>query len=197
MTGTMTQETIIDTIRPMATSGFLQSVLSQFNRKGYLTQNQWNVLERIADEKINPKPKVVLDFAAIITLFNTAATHLKFPKIRLQLKNGDRVVLSRAGMRAKQPGTINVTNGGKFGEPDNKWYGRINLNGVFQSSNDCTEEIQELLMTFSRDPEGVATSHGRLTGNCCFCGRSLTDERSTDVGYGPTCASHFGLNWGD
>ena len=32
---------------------------------------------------------------------------------------------------------------------------------------------------------------------CCFCNRALEDERSTAVGYGPICAGHFGLAWGN
>ena len=52
------------------------------------------------------------------------------------------------------------------------------------------------LKAFAADPETVAAQYGSLTGNCCFCGRKLTDDRSTNVGYGPVCADKFGLNWG-
>src|SRR6185436_1560785 len=43
----------------------------------------------------------------------------------------------------------------------------------------------------------AAVAHGHTTGNCSFCARDLTDPRSTSVGYGPICAQHFGLPWGD
>jgi len=150
---------------------------------------------RIADDIRNPKPKLVLDFAAIISLFTTAAAHLKYPKVRLALEDSE-IVLSRAGQRSRQPGTINVTNGERYEEPDNRWYGRIALDGTFQRSRDCTDEIAELLEAFSGDPAGIAAAYGKLTGNCCFCGRRLSDERSTDMGYGPTCASNYELAWG-
>jgi len=42
-----------------------------------------------------------------------------------------------------------------------------------------------------------AARFGAITGQCVFCGRRLTDERSIAVGYGPTCASHNGLPWGE
>lgn len=38
---------------------------------------------------------------------------------------------------------------------------------------------------------------GLLYGQCVFCSRTLTDERSIAVGYGETCASHNGLPWGE
>ena len=178
-------------------SVFVMSVLGQFERQGSLSQPQWDAIARIADDIRNPKPKVVLDFAAIIALFTAAADHLKYPKVRLALRDLSEIVLSRAGQRARQPGTINVTNGGRFGEPDNRWFGRIGTDGAFQRARDCTDEVAELLVRFSGDPAGVATAYGKLTGNCCFCGRSLSDARSTDMGYGPVCARNFGLVWGN
>jgi len=183
-------------IRERATGEFVRSVCDQFTRRGALSDPQWAAVYRIADDIRNPKPKLVLDFAAIIAIFTAAVAHLKYPKVRLALRDLSEIVLSRAGERARQPGTINVTNGGRFGESDNCWYGRIALDGTFQESRDCTDEIAELLVDFSGDPAGIAAEHGKLTGNCCFCGRKLSDERSTDVGYGPTCASNFGLVWG-
>jgi hypothetical protein len=42
-----------------------------------------------------------------------------------------------------------------------------------------------------------AARFGKLWGSCVFCSRLLTDERSVTVGYGPICAEHNGLPWGD
>lgn len=41
-----------------------------------------------------------------------------------------------------------------------------------------------------------AARFGHLYGSCVFCGRTLTDERSIKVGYGPICADHNSLPWG-
>jgi hypothetical protein len=42
-----------------------------------------------------------------------------------------------------------------------------------------------------------AAEFGHVTGQCVFCSRLLTDERSLAVGYGPVCASKNGLAWGE
>lgn len=42
-----------------------------------------------------------------------------------------------------------------------------------------------------------AARFGHLTGTCVYCQRRLTDERSIRVGYGPTCATNYGLPWGE
>lgn len=41
-----------------------------------------------------------------------------------------------------------------------------------------------------------ASKFGHVTGQCVFCARRLTDERSIAVGYGPVCAEHNALPWG-
>lgn len=41
-----------------------------------------------------------------------------------------------------------------------------------------------------------AAKFGHLYGQCVFCSRTLTDERSIEVGYGPVCADHHALPWG-
>ena len=58
------------------------------------------------------------------------------------------------------------------------------------------DKITDLLTRFAADPAKVASEHGALTGSCCFCNKALKDERSTQVGYGSTCAKHYGLPWG-
>lgn len=42
-----------------------------------------------------------------------------------------------------------------------------------------------------------ASRFGKVTGQCINCGRGLTDERSLQVGYGPTCAANNGWPWGE
>jgi hypothetical protein len=41
-----------------------------------------------------------------------------------------------------------------------------------------------------------AAAFGHETHRCVFCVRTLTDDRSTEVGYGPVCAARYGLPWG-
>jgi Family of unknown function (DUF6011) len=41
-----------------------------------------------------------------------------------------------------------------------------------------------------------AAAFGKDTGHCCACARTLTDDRSVSVGYGPVCAAKYGWPWG-
>ena len=58
-------------------------------------------------------------------------------------------------------------------------------------------DIEATLLAFLANPEATAKAYGKLTSNCSFCGKELSDERSIRAGWGPTCAENFGLPWGD
>lgn len=146
-----------------------------------------------------PAPKAsveVGDLGAILALFATAKSHLKRPAIVLGVAGvAPGVKLSVAGPAAKAPGSINVATAEPFGA--NTWFGRITTAGVFEPSRQETPAaLVPALRSFACDPAGEAAKHGKLTGACCFCNKPLTDERSTAVGYGATCAKHYGLPWG-
>ena len=174
------------------------SLLNQLDQRG-LTDKQLSYVGALADRSVAPAKIVEINgMSAVIELFDRAAENLQFPKTRLAFANGDPLVLSRAGTRARLPGTVNVTDGGSYGS--NTWYGRITRDGKFEPNRriapDQIAAAVEILTELGADPEAVAASYGKRFGNCCFCNRDLTDARSTEVGYGPTCASHFGLAWG-
>lgn len=140
------------------------------------------------------RASINVSVAGVFALFEQAISNkLKYPKIRLQTCDGSPVVLLRAGDKSKYTGQIMVTDGRPYGA--NTYYGRVDTAGTFFPAS-LSSEVQNLLMRLSADPAGVASEYGRLTGNCCFCGLKLTDQRSTAVGYGPICADKFGLAWG-
>ena len=191
------EKTAVIEILGIVYSEFARDLVRRFRNNG-LSPKQWYWAIKNAGEALagnNGEEELELDFAAMIALFTTAAEHLKYPKVRLQTADGQEVCLGRAGNRSKNPGAINVTDGKPYGE--NKWFGRIDKNGHLSASRQCDDDVTDLLQRFSTDPAGVAADYGKLTGNCCFCRRQLTDERSTDVGYGPVCAGHFNLPWGE
>jgi hypothetical protein len=137
-----------------------------------------------------------LDMTGVNALFDKAsASGLKWPKIRLITPAGQNVALGRAGDRSKYKGQVMVTDGGPFGS--NVYFGRVDQAGEYHPTDQSTPEIRSLLEQLGADPAKVASAYGKLTGNCCFCHRSLfgEDQRSTDVGYGPVCARKFGLPW--
>jgi len=55
---------------------------------------------------------------------------------------------------------------------------------------------QEFLDRLKADPIGFLAECGRDMDRCCYCNLPLEDARSKDKGYGPVCASRWGLPWG-
>jgi hypothetical protein len=156
------------------------------------------LIARATTPKAEPVKTDLGSFKGVIALFDAFhknAPKLKHPKIRLQTADGKPVCLSIAGAKAKAPGTINVTDGGKFGE--NEWYGRIDKDGQWTQSLKAHASLAPLLKALARHPAQTAAAYGKLTGNCCFCRIPLTTAESTEVGYGPVCAKNYGLPWGN
>lgn len=177
---------------------FAASLLRQHTNKGRLSPRQWYWVRRLARQIGRPEPEqaqVAQDMSAVYAMFETAQRRLKWPKIWLSVRPGLEIRLSVAGPRARVPGSITVVTA------DNIWLGRIHQDGRFEMTRSeqgerLASEIVTALVDFASDPARVAAQHGHKTGHCCFCNRSLRDERSTDVGYGPVCAKTFGLEWG-
>ncbi len=189
---------------------FLTSLLSNASRYQNLTPKQEDWVDRLTLRGINARdgivePRRTVDvgsFEGVIGLFNTAKEHLKFPKISLMLnprkEDEQAIVLSLAGQRSKNAGSVYITDGRPYG--DNKYFGRISPDGKWDPSRQVEGTLMTslvaLLTALGKEPAKVAGEHGRLMGNCCFCRKGLTDERSTMVGYGPVCAENYGLPWG-
>jgi len=151
-------------------------------------------IEREQDARRNPTSVNVGSLSALTDLLKRAKQHLKYPKFRVATEDGD-VVVSMAGDNSRHRGSLYVKSPG--GYYDATYYGRVNPDtGEWVPSRDAEPMVGDALKKFSADPAGVAAEYGRLHGNCCFCSRPLSDERSTQVGYGETCAGHYGLPWG-
>lgn len=179
---------------------FAQSLLAQFSQRGRLSDKQWEWVARLSaratQPEAGPRNAALGSVAGLLDLFATAkANGLKNPAIVAQSPVG-LIRLSLAGERARQPGTINVAEKGRFGEAT--WYGRIKLDGTFETPRSgAPAELVAYLAEFAAAPAETAAKHGHTTGNCCFCDRPLTDARSTSVGYGPVCAKKWSLPWGE
>ena len=151
------------------------------------------------------RPRIEIgSLTAVNALFAKAGEKLAHPKIMLRVRNVSTegiegwsiVKLSIAGPKSKHPGSVNVTSEGSYG--NNTWYGRVGLDGRFCPSKDG-ERLPALvpaLQALAAEPAKVAAEYGKWRGACCFCSRQLDDKRSTEVGYGPNCAEHYGLPWG-
>lgn len=139
-------------------------------------------------ERQAAQPTVTVDMGNVMTLFQRAGTQLRNPSITL---NGVTLALMTRG---SFPGTVRLTSGRW---PDRQWLGRIETNGRLTRGRLMTDEMVTLIQELGENPVAAAQRYAALTGNCCFCNLTLTDERSTRAGYGPVCAGHYGLPWGD
>lgn len=176
---------------------FAQSLLDWCDQKGGWTPNQekWvPVLIERGEKAAQPKPQAeVGDMHGVLALFATAKQHLKYPAIVLNAAdNGDEIKIKPAPAGGKNPGCIYVYYEGAYRgkiTPDGKW--------MPLQATDLQGFIWCMLKQLQQDPAGVAAAHGKLTGKCCFCNTKLTDPKSTSVGYGPVCAKHYDLPWGE
>lgn len=175
---------------------FAESLVRQYRDHGDLSPKQWSWVDRLYARTENEcvrAGETVSDLGEVVALFDrVAAGKLKYPKLTFdETAVGVPLQLSRAGAQARQPGSVNATDGRPFGQ--NIWYGRIERNGTFVPGRDCPAELVPFLKKLGTDTANVAAMYGRRTGSCCFCGLGLTDERSIHVGYGPTCAKNWGM----
>lgn len=188
---------------------FGRSLLDQFHSRGLSQKQEYWVgeLAKRARANIDKAQRVVeevkIDLSPIVALFRKASTNLKKPYVLVDCDNedGDRLRLKLAGPASKYAGQVYVYLDGTFEE--RLWLGRVDPERcVYIPSREAQEQrlgdrITQVLVAFAADPVGSAVRYGRKVGACCFCSRQLNDPRSITVGYGPICAGHFGLPWGE
>jgi hypothetical protein len=133
-----------------------------------------------------PAAAPTCDPSAIVTFLQRASAHLKFPKACFLAPGGGELRLSVAGPQSRTPGAVQVV-------VRDAWQGRILPNGTVQGLLATNRDLLATLDTIAADPATAAAEYGRLMGRCSFCHLQLTDAGSTEVGYGPVCAKHYGL----
>jgi hypothetical protein len=174
---------------------FAKSLLDQWQSRRSLSEKQWPWVEKLAVEFEAPvaKPSVLAQhqFPRLAETFLSAAAGLKFPKLRLATEDGKRVVLTVAGARSREPGTINVTDGGRYGE--GTFYGRISPGGTATLRDSASADVIATLVAYDADPTAEAKVQGIRTGRCMCCGLELTDPVSVRSGIGPICAEKWGI----
>lgn len=176
---------------------------------------QW-LYKQVRDREARPAPVDVGSLSAIMAIFQRAAQHLKFPAIVLMLDTARRpgetddaykarvchpdnlIRINVATERAREPGSLTVLAEARdeANEGRRPWLGRILLDGTYTPSREAPANLGARLAEFAKRPAEIAAECGRLNGRCCFCNQRLRDERSTAVGYGETCADHWGMPWG-
>lgn len=133
----------------------------------------------------------------IFDLFDKAKQSLKYPKITFPYEQ-QMIVFGLAGDKAKHPGTINITDDGRY--PNNKFFGRIHrkqaervLHIEWNERIAILPQLRETIKAIVSDPVSICKVVGQEFSFCCFCGLELTNKDSVTVGYGPICAEKWGL----
>lgn len=181
-------------------SQFASDLVRNFGRYGLSTnQANWAIYlaQEVLDKQNKPKSSVnpvTIDTKSLFTLFATAHLNLKYPRLRLQTADGRLVVIKLSGQNSKHCGSLNLTNGVKYGDNGAVFYGFIHQDG---STTIKDQSVLNLINMLANDPAGVAASQGLASGECCCCGKALSDSEdgSSEIGYGPQCAKSFGLPW--
>lgn len=188
--------------RTPASATFALDFTGKLLRTGQIIGGQKDLLAKLYRESL-PQPAAPAALAlgdgaqGLRDLFAKAkASALKYPAIKVMVE-GEVLRISMApdikadGTPARNPGCLYIKDG------DGAYLGKVDRAGAFQASRECTEAQRKAVAAFGADPAGVGARSGHLTGRCCFCSIKLKDARSTAVGYGSTCADHWGLPWGE
>jgi hypothetical protein len=164
-------------------NGFAHSLVVQYQRKGDLSEKQWDAAERMirkvdatAQRKATMQRSV--DVSRIKSLLDSA-------KVKRPVFRAAELAFSLAPIHGKNSGAVYVKRG-----PD--YQGKI-IDGVFVPSSACAPITADAVVAVAKDPRGEAVRHGKVTGQCSCCGRQLTDPVSIEMGIGPICASNWGL----
>jgi len=180
---------------------FCSSLIAGLRRYGSLTDRQHQAAERMLDRATNPttvageppRPPaapVLPGAAGLVAWFgNASRSGLAKPRLTLTVDNAI-VQFSLAPSSGKNPGCVYTRVNGEY-------RGKLLSTGAYIGFGGDSPEVKTILACESDDLLSLAAKHGHETGNCSFCGLTLTDPRSVAKGWGPICSKRWGLPWGD
>lgn len=190
VTSPFTDQEAIQKIAQLKHNNFAKDLVYKYHRGG-LSHAQLAWTHVLAVEGEQPKLSTsVGSMSELVKLLKQAQTKLTWPKVRL-IANGVEYLLRVAGERSKSPGWVTVSTTSK------DYCGKVSPSGEFYPVGNQPGELITALKQFSDNPVAAAKVYAKLTCSCCFCGLALTDDRSTEAGYGPVCAENWNLPWGN
>jgi hypothetical protein len=157
---------------------------------GRLTDRQFAFAEIILARSTPKAPAAKIELSRIAEMFDRAAQSLNNPRVEFLCEDATEFTITRAKATSANPGFLYLKSDGTY-------MGKISPVGEYMPSREATASVTNALTAFAADPAAAALAYGKATGNCCFCRRGLTDARSVEAGYGPICADHYGLPWGE
>ena len=171
---------------------FAASLAQSLVRFGSLTENQLAAVRRCiereatrATERAERKADANVageGFARMVAAFAAAsASGLRRPKFRV-----GELEFSPAKATSKNPGCLYVVRTGTY-------IGKITATGEFFAAREATDTDKAEVARIGADPLAAAVMHGKQTGACSCCGRTLENEESVALGIGPICRAKWGL----
>lgn len=169
---------------------FALAMSDALTKYGALTDKQHAAVVRLREKAEARKAEAVeraasapvVNLASIELAFTTAmANGIKKPKLRLATFK-----FSLAPAHGANAGAIYVIRA-----DDDQYLGKIK-DGKFMRVRDCSTAEEEEVIAVLADPKAAAIAYGKRTGNCCICGRELTNAESIELGIGPICAGRMG-----
>lgn len=160
---------------PAGDKDFALSLVGWAEAKGSWTPKQEEAARKLIRvaltggpaEEASPSVENLLDH------FNFAKQSTTYPKLHVLLGNGDKLLFAMSGSKAKHPGTINITDGGAFGQ--NVWYGTITEKKGLWLVKDLSPETRSMLVdvvtALNKDVPGFAHKQLAASGTCIACGK--------------------------
>lgn len=162
------------------TFDFAISLRTQVARKGYLSPAQLaaatKCMVKAAQRDRNARTEV--DAGELERVFAIARS-----------KGFKRVGVKVGPFRFSPAPEQGANPGAVYTKKDGEYLGKM-LNGRF-FGNASDQDLADIVR-IAADPLGSAIAHGKMTGECAVCSRTLSDPVSIERGIGPVCADKFG-----
>jgi len=128
----------------------------------------------------------------LIELFQRAQQNLKQPKF--VFKSCNMKIKIHIATKAHYPNFPNYLYISKAETGD--YFGKFLKNGQMILQSNIPDKLREDLQKIKDNPIEFGKLYGQQYSFCCFCGTEIITVESLTVGYGPICASNWGLPWG-
>lgn len=169
---------------------FAQSLVDQFTAKGFLSEKQWYWVGKLCERAQTAPRDLTGDYKAISVMFQIAGEHLKKPRVNLVTDEGVKIRFTFDAVKNE----IYINNTGRAWQES--YCGKVvEQSRLIDYRSRLTADIIKTVNEFSAAPHKVALAHAKKLGRCCFCSTTLSTATSKRLGYGPTCADHYGLPW--
>lgn len=177
----------------------------------YINENVGEAGGRVEPEpsarKDETPPRVVINGSSLIAMFDKASQELKYPSIKFYITPGwnglaaDHIKFYRTGVLNKRygEGCVMLIFSNQHDAGEKYTLGIIARDGRFAFSRFCFDRpvLQQELKKIIEQPIEAFKMNGIKYAHCCFCGQELVTTESVTAGYGPICASKYGLPWGE